>query len=54
MTTIANYGRKPTSALAAAFEWHAAPEANGLRDAGWCLAAMIWGAVLLRLALVLL
>lgn len=53
-TRVIDYNRAPTRDLAAAFEWHAAPEPRALADLGWCLVAMIWGAVLMSVALVLL
>jgi len=51
MTSIVRYGRKPTSEAAQRLSWRVAPEHRLVADAGWCLAAMIWGAVLVRLVL---
>lgn len=54
-TRVIDYNRAPTRDLAAAFEWHAAPDRTRvLADLGWCLTAMIWGAVLVSAVMVLL
>lgn len=51
MTKVYVANRLPTSEMAAAHSWRAAPVPLGFADAGWCLVALVWGAVLVRLAL---
>lgn len=54
MNTLSRYETIATLRdKAAAMGWHSNDNGNTLRDAGACLTAIIWGAVLTRWALML-